>query len=121
VEEAKETISRLGLSHKVNEPVYRLSGGERQRIAIARALMQRPALILADEFVSQIDPITGGEILEMMQHIARDSGVGLLVTTHETDVVEAYADRIVVMRSGRVVHESAGGALSRAEMLAALK
>lgn len=121
VEEAKETIGRLGLAHKLHEPVWALSGGERQRIAIARALMQHPALILADEFVSQLDPITADEILGQMQEITRSQGVSLLVTTHETDVVEQYADRIVVMSGGRILHDSPGGSLSQAEMLALLR
>jgi phosphonate transport system ATP-binding protein len=121
VSEAKETIARLGLEHKIHEPVWALSGGERQRIAIARALMQHPALILADEFVSQLDPITAEEILGMMRNIARTQGVALLITTHETDVVDEYADRIVVMVDGQVRHDVPGGRLSQHEMLQLLR
>jgi phosphonate transport system ATP-binding protein len=121
VEEAKETVARLGLAHKLHEPVWALSGGERQRIAIARALMQHPALILADEFVSQLDPITAEEILRMMREIAHGRGVSLLITTHETDVVEEYADRVVVMAGGRILHDTPGGRLSQAEMLELLR
>lgn len=121
VDEAKETISRLGLAGKVHEPVWALSGGERQRVAIARALMQRPALILADEFVSQLDPITAEEILGMMREIVGVRSVSLLVTTHETDVVEEYADRVVIMADGRVVYDQPGGRLSGIEMLELLR
>lgn len=119
--EAKETIARLGLAHKVHEPVYQLSGGERQRIAIGRALMQHPALILADEFVSQLDTVTATNILDLMRGIALDNGVALLVTTHETDVVEEYADRVVIMQGGRVAHDSPGGTLTQAEMVELLR
>lgn len=121
VDEAKDTIGRLGLSHKVHEPVWALSGGERQRIAIARALIQHPALILADEFVSQLDPITAEEILGMMREIAHLRGVSLLVTTHETDVVAEYADRVVVMAGGRVVYDEDGGELTQQEMIELLR
>lgn len=114
-ERAKETLASLGLAHKLHEPVSNLSGGERQRVAISRALMQQPDLILADEFVSQLDPVTAEEILEMMQAIAR-RGVSLLITTHETDVVANYADRLLVMRSGAVSHEGPADDLSEAEM-----
>jgi len=120
MEEAKETLFSLGLGAKLHEPVYRLSGGQRQRVAIARALMQKPALILADEFVSQLDPVTAEEILDWTRRMAT-AGVGLLVTTHETDVVEAYADRIVVMRNGEVTHDAPGGSLDQREMLRLLR
>lgn len=115
VDEAKETIASLGLAHKFHQPVQTLSGGERQRVAIARALMQKPSLILADEFVSQLDPLTAEETLDMMRDIA-GQGVSLLITTHETDIVAGYADHVVVMAEGRVVHEDTGGSLSEREM-----
>lgn len=120
-DEAKDTLASLGLAHKIHEPVYKLSGGQRQRIAIARALMQQPALILADEFVSQLDAVTATEILDLMRGIAREKGVALLVTTHETDVVEDYADRVIVMREGKVTHDAPGGHLSQAEMVELLR
>ncbi len=114
--EAKEILGRLGIAHKMDERVQRLSGGERQRVAIGRALMQKPSLILADEFVSQIDAITAEEILEMMSGIAT-RGTAILVTTHETDVVAEYADRLVVMSGmGTIVHESLAGSLSEREI-----
>ncbi|MEX0683176.1 MAG: ATP-binding cassette domain-containing protein [Dehalococcoidia bacterium] len=121
VEDAKELISRLGLAPKIHEPVHRLSGGERQRIAIARALMQQPALILADEFVSQLDPITAENILQMMRGIAAERNVSLLVTTHETDIVDTYADRVIVMREGVIIHDSPSADIAAGQMLALLR
>jgi phosphonate transport system ATP-binding protein len=121
LEEARELIARLGIASKLHEPVYRLSGGERQRVAIARALMQRPSLILADEFVSQLDPITAEDILGMMRDIASERNVSLLITTHETDIVEAYADRVIVMREGRIVHDSPRADISAAGLLQILR
>ena len=115
VAQAKTTLAALGLGAKTEERVHALSGGERQRVAIARALMQRPDVILADEFVSQLDPVTTEEILGLMRAIVR-SGVGLLITTHEIDVVTGHADRLVVMRCGAVVFDGPAGELSPAGM-----
>jgi ABC-type phosphate/phosphonate transport system ATPase subunit len=120
VEEARGALRRLGLQHKVDEPVFNLSGGERQRVAIARALMQRPALILADEFVSQLDYHTGEEILVMMRGVA-DSGVGLVMTTHEVNVAMKHADEVLVMRGGELVHRSRTESLSERLLLEILK
>jgi phosphonate transport system ATP-binding protein len=120
VEEARESLSLLGLEGKCQEKVYNLSGGERQRVAIARALMQRPRLILADEFVSQLDPVTGLEIMEMVQEIAR-KGVALLITTHEMDIAVKYGDRAVVMKEGTVVYEGIPSEVGEVGMLELLR
>jgi len=115
-EKANETLSRLGLAHKLHERVYSLSGGERQRVAIARALMQEPELILADEFVSQLDPVTARDILNMVRGFA-SQGIGFLVTTHETDVVADYADRLLVMNAGRISYDGEAKTVSQAKMV----
>jgi len=115
-EKASETLSRLGLAHKLHERVYSLSGGERQRVAIARALMQEPELILADEFVSQLDPVTARDILNMVRGFA-SQGIGFLVTTHETDVVADYADRLLVMNAGRISYDGEAKTVSQAKMV----
>jgi phosphonate transport system ATP-binding protein len=120
LDEAKATLTTLGLGDKMNKKVYALSGGERQRVAIARALMQRPSVILADEFVSQLDPITAEEILGIMREVAR-RGVGLLITTHETDVVSNYADLLVVMQDGRVTYEGPARGVSIPAMIGLLR
>jgi phosphonate transport system ATP-binding protein len=111
VAEAKQTLVHLGLAEKTNEAVFNLSGGERQRVAIGRALMQKPELILADEFVSQLDHVTAKEILQLISDVARQ-GVGMLVTTHEIDVVMSHADRVLVMRDGRMIRDAAAFELS---------
>ena len=119
-EEARGLLARLGIAHKMNEPVFGLSGGERQRVAIARALMQRSSLILADEFVSQLDYHTGEEILVMMRDIAR-SGVGVVMTTHEVDVALKYANEVVVMRQGELVCRAETSSLSEQHLLELLR
>jgi phosphonate transport system ATP-binding protein len=102
VQEARDTLDALGIAHKADDKVYGLSGGERQRVAIARALMQQPRLILADEFVSQLDPATTVEMMEIMRGIA-ERGVTLVMTTHEMGIVDRYAARVVLLRDGEKV------------------
>jgi phosphonate transport system ATP-binding protein len=120
VEEAMHTLADLGLARKANEPVFNLSGGERQRVAIARALMQKPELILADEFVSQLDHVTAREILQLVHSVAKQ-GVGMLVTTHEIDVVIGHADRVLIMRDGRIVHDGVSSQLSAGDLVKLMK
>jgi phosphonate transport system ATP-binding protein len=117
---AKTTLANLGLGDKLHRQVYKLSGGERQRVAIARALMQQPSVILADEFVSQLDPLTAEEILDMMRDIAHE-GVSFLITTHETDIVAKYADHVIVMRAGAIAHNGPVEGLSEQDMLELLR
>ncbi len=116
VDEARQILTDVGLGHKWQEKVHHLSGGERQRVAIARALIQRPQVILADEFISQLDLVTAEDILGKMRSIA-GLGVSLLITTHEFDTVARYADRLAVMRQGRIVHERPTDGLSRGEVM----
>lgn len=120
VDDARALLARLGLADKAGAPVHRLSGGERQRVAIARALMQHPALILADEFVSQLDPATSEDVLHLMRDVA-GTGVSLVITTHETDVVTAFADRLVVLREGKIAYDDSAARLSGQDMMELLR
>lgn len=99
---AEGLLARLGVAHKAGEKVFALSGGERQRVAIARALMQEPRVLLADEFISDLDPVTTETIMAIVGEIAR-AGVTVVMTTHEMDVVRSYADHVVVLRRGAKV------------------
>ena len=99
---AEELLARLGIGHKAGDLAYALSGGERQRVAVARALMQEPRLLLADEFVSQLDVLTSREIMAVVRDIA-DAGVAVVIATHELALVDGYADTVVVLRDGEKV------------------
>lgn len=103
-EKAQQIMRDLGIAAKASRKIWHLSGGERQRVAIARALMQNPRVILADEFVSQLDPVTSMEILGVMKTLTRD-GIAFLVTTHDTAFARQYADRVIVMKDGRIRRE----------------
>jgi phosphonate transport system ATP-binding protein len=120
VRRAGDLLDRLGIGHKADDKVYALSGGERQRVAIARALMQGPRLVLADEFLSQLDVLTSRDIMTIVRGIA-DDGVTVVVTTHEIDLVERYADTVVVLRGGEKVLDQPARAEGAADIALALR
>jgi phosphonate transport system ATP-binding protein len=112
---ARHMLVSLGIGHKADEKVLALSGGERQRVAIARALMQQPELILADEFVSQLDPVTSLEIMEIMRETAHRR-VALVMTTHQLEIVSRYADRVMLLREGEKVADLKGAEVDIEEL-----
>jgi len=97
---ASELLEAVGLSHRAGSVATRLSGGERQRVSIARALANRPGLILADEPTGDVDSKTGQQIMECIQASRRQGGATLVVVTHNPDVARG-ADRTLHMKDGR--------------------
>jgi phosphonate transport system ATP-binding protein len=100
---AMELLDRVGIAHKATEEARSLSGGQQQRVAIARALMQQPRLILADEPVASLDPRLSHSVLDLLQGIAREDGIPVLVSLHVLPLALAHSDRIVGLRHGRMV------------------
>lgn len=96
---AGELLEKVGLGHRVDFLPVKCSGGERQRAAIARALMNSPRILLADEPTGSVDSVTGGQILDMFRGLARDGGVTTITITHD-EKVAARADRVVRMVDG---------------------
>ena len=99
---ARALLSRVGLDDKVDAYPDELSGGQQQRVAIARALAMEPILMLFDEPTSSLDPELVGEVLAVMQELAKD-GMTMIVVTHELGFASRVADRIVFMEAGRIV------------------
>ena len=102
---ALEMLEFVGLADRADHYPNQLSGGQKQRVGIARALATNPALLLADESTSALDPETTHEVLALLKKVNRELGVTVVVITHEMDVVSAIADRVAVMESGRVVEQ----------------
>ncbi len=97
---AGELLESVGLGHRTGSVATKLSGGERQRVSIARALANRPGLILADEPTGDVDSRTGEQIMECIHAARRESGATLVVVTHNPDVARG-ADRTLHMKDGR--------------------
>lgn len=98
---ADEMLDRVGLKEHVFKHPNQLSGGERQRVAIARALVAGPRIVLADEPTGALDRETGREVVELIQQLAREEGVTVLLVTHDSRILDA-ADRILSLEDGRL-------------------
>jgi polar amino acid transport system ATP-binding protein len=101
-DEAEALLRRVGLSDKIDSFPARLSGGQKQRVGIARALAMKPDVILFDEPTSALDPELVGEVLAVMQDLARE-GMTMIIVTHEMGFARDVASRIVFMDNGRNV------------------
>ena len=105
VELAELNLDSVGLLFKKDEFPNRLSGGQKQRVAIARALTMQPRVMLFDEPTSALDPELIGEVLKVMQKIAKD-GMTMLVVTHEMGFAREVADRVLVMADGEIIEDA---------------
>jgi putative ABC transport system ATP-binding protein len=97
---AEETLARVGLAHRTHHRPHELSGGERQRVAVARALVGRPSLLLADEPTGALDTESGGGVIELLRELG-ESGTTIVVITHDHDIA-AMLPRQVHIRDGRI-------------------
>src|SRR5690606_34056642 len=102
---AIQLLERVGLSHRINTRVSRLSGGEQQRVAIARALMQDPAILLADEPVASLDNANARAIMKLLNELQKERGITLITVLHDCALAETFADRIIGLEAGRLVHD----------------
>ena len=102
---ARELLESVGLSHRADALPRHLSGGQQQRVAIARALAPRPRVLLLDEPTSALDPELVGEVLEVIQRLAIEGGLTMLISTHQLRFADEVADRVVFMSGGAVVEE----------------
>jgi ABC-type lipoprotein export system ATPase subunit len=105
---AAELLERVGLGTRGQSPIQTLSGGERQRVALCRALLPRPALLLADEPTGNLDPATAAVVLQQMLGLARTDGSSVLIVTHDSAIAD-QADRQLELRGGRLHALAAAG------------
>jgi ABC-type polar amino acid transport system ATPase subunit len=105
---ARELLKRVGLSEKAGAYPPQLSGGQQQRVAIARALAMKPKIMLFDEPTSALDPEMIGEVLSVMEDLAKD-GMTMLVVTHEMVFARHVADRVLFMDQGRILEQASPG------------
>jgi lipoprotein-releasing system ATP-binding protein len=109
-ERAERILDEVGLSHRLDHRAGKLSGGERQRVAVARALVLNPPLVLADEPTGNLDPTIGDQISDILFEINRTRGTTLVVVTHNQRMAEKLG-KIVVLENGRFVDGTSGWAL----------
>jgi ABC-type lipoprotein export system ATPase subunit len=100
---AREALARVGLQGRMNHRPSELSGGEQQRAALARALINRPQLLLADEPTGNLDSHTGTEILNMVRDFNQQLGMTVVMVTHERALAERYAQRLIFLADGKLV------------------
>lgn len=101
-DEAMQALQRVGLDEFAGRRVESLSGGQQQRVAIARMLMQRPTLILADEPVASLDPASAVVAMDLLRSIAVENGVTVIMAMHHVDLALRYSDRIIGLRHGTI-------------------
>ncbi len=102
-EKIMDVLDKVGLKSKGFKMTFELSGGEQQRVDIARALLNSPKLILADEPTGNLDPETSDEIMSLLFHISRDFGTSIVMATHDYIVVQKFPARMIRTEKGRVI------------------
>ncbi len=102
---AIQALDRLGIRDQAHKLARELSGGQQQRVGIARALMQEPELILADEPVASLDPVLAHSILQHLERLNREDGLTIMVSLHYLDLVQRYGSSVIGLRDGEVVYQ----------------
>lgn len=102
---AREALQRLGITDQANKRADELSGGQQQRVGIARALMQEPKMILADEPVASLDPVLAHSILQHLERLNREDKITVLCSLHYLDLVQRYGTKVIGLRTGQLVYE----------------
>ncbi len=98
----REVVAAVGLGHRLDHKPTQLSGGERQRTAVARAIVNKPAVLLADEPTGNLDSGSAAEVMDLLFAQVRDRGMTLLLVTHDEELAKRYAGRVVRVQDGRV-------------------
>jgi phosphonate transport system ATP-binding protein len=113
IEKAFRLLQHVGLGEFANRRADALSGGQRQRVGIARAVMQSPGLVLADEPTSSLDPKTSVEIMELLRDLAAENNIPVIINIHQVQLAQRFAERIIGMSGGRVVYDGAPAGLTQ--------
>ncbi len=105
VERAMHNLERVGIADKAHVRADDLSGGQQQRVGIARALMQEPAILLADEPVASLDPVLAHSIMKILKQLNEEDNIMVICSLHFLDLVQQYAERAVALNEGRLVFD----------------
>ena len=112
--EALEALDKVGILDKAFVRADQLSGGQQQRVALARTLAQNPKIILADEPVASLDPVTAKQVMDDFQRINREMNISVLINIHHVDLALQYADRVIGIKAGEVVYDGPASEVNEA-------
>ena len=112
--EALEALDKVGILDKAFVRADQLSGGQQQRVALARTLAQNPKIILADEPVASLDPVTAKQVMDDFRRINREMNISVLINIHHVDLALQYADRFIAIKAGEVVYDGPASEVNEA-------
>ncbi len=110
-------LARVGVADYADQRAATLSGGQQQRAAIARALVQKAEVILADEPVASLDPVSARRVMELLCDLNRSEGMSVVVSLHQVDYAMRYCPRVVALKAGRVVYDGPSTGLDHAQLV----
>lgn len=113
VADAYEALRKTGIEEQARKRADELSGGQQQRVGIARALMQNPLMVLADEPVASLDPVLAHTILGYLEKMNREQNITVICSLHYLDLVQRYATRVIGLKSGEIVYRGSGDDIRR--------
>jgi phosphonate transport system ATP-binding protein len=114
---AMQALHRVGVSDYAAQRANTLSGGQQQRGAIARALVQKAKIILADEPVASLDPVSARKVMEILRDLNRTDGLTVIVTLHQVDYALRYCDRVVALKAGKMVYDGTPANLDKTKLI----
>ncbi|MDQ0466284.1 phosphonate transport system ATP-binding protein [Caulobacter ginsengisoli] len=114
---AMQALHRVGVSDYAGQRANTLSGGQQQRGAIARALVQKAKIILADEPVASLDPVSARKVMDILRALNREDGLTVIVTLHQVDYALRYCDRVVALKAGKIVYDGPPASLGKTQLI----
>ena len=114
---AMAALHRVGVADYAAQRANTLSGGQQQRGAIARALVQKAKIILADEPVASLDPVSARKVMEILRDLNQSDGLTVVVTLHQVDYALRYCDRVVALKAGKKVYDGPASGLKREKLI----
>ncbi len=116
---ALEALDQVGILEKAYSRCDQLSGGQQQRVALARTLAQNPGIILADEPVAALDPVTARQVMDDFKHINQDMNITVIINIHHVELALEYADRVIGIKAGQIVYDGSAKDVNK-EVLASI-